>query len=63
MAAEAEIVITMGCAVDESCPAVFLPSDDRGLEDPAGKPIVTVRRIRDDVEERVRELLGDLASR
>jgi arsenate reductase len=53
----ADLVFTMGCAIDESCPAVFIASEDWGLDDPAGQPIETVRRIRDEVEAKVRALL------
>lgn len=52
-------VITMGCGVDaEACPARFLVSEDWGLDDPSGQPIEAVRRIRDQIEERVKGLLG-----
>jgi arsenate reductase (thioredoxin) len=51
-------VISMGCGVDaEACPTKFLISQDWGLDDPAGMPIETVRRIRDEIEARVRQLL------
>lgn len=53
----ADLVFTMGCAIDESCPAVFTPSEDWGLDDAAGQPIEVVRRIRDEVEAKVRALL------
>ena len=53
----ADLVFTMGCAIDESCPAVFIPSEDWGLADPAGQPIEVVRRIRDEIEVKVRVLL------
>ena len=53
----ADLVFTMGCAIDESCPAVFIPSEDWGLDDPAGQPIEVVHRIRDEVEAKVRALL------
>ena len=53
----ADLVFTMGCAIDESCPAVFTPSEDWGLDDSAGQPIEVVRRIRDEVEAKVRALL------
>jgi arsenate reductase len=53
----ADLVYTMGCAIDEACPAVFIPSEDWGLDDPAGQPIETVRVIRDQVEARVHEML------
>jgi arsenate reductase (thioredoxin) len=59
---EAEVVITMGCG--DACP-VFPGKryEDWDLEDPAGKDLVTVRRIRDQIEQRVRALLDDLAPR
>ena len=56
----ADHVYTMGCAIDESCPAVFIPSEDWGLDDPAGQSIDVVRRIRNEIEQRVRTLLGEL---
>ena len=52
MVNNADYAFTMGCAIDAACPAVFVPSEDWGLEDPAGQPIKTVRRIRDEVEAR-----------
>lgn len=58
MVGRADRIYTMGCAIDEACPAVFLPSEDWGLEDPAGQPIEVVRRIRDQVESRVRAMLA-----
>ncbi len=56
LAREAELLVTMGCG--EACPAVpGLRRDDWPLEDPKGKPVERVRRIRDEVRERVRQLL------
>ena len=50
--------ITMGCGVDaDACPAKFVVSEDWGLDDPAGRPIDEVRRIRDEIGRRVREML------
>lgn len=57
MADEADLIITMGCAIDDACPATFLPAEDWGLDDPAGQPIDTVRRIRDQIKVKVAELL------
>jgi ArsR family transcriptional regulator len=55
----ADVVVTMGCG--DACPVYpgrrYL---DWELEDPVGKPMETVRAIRDDVEARVRTLLADL---
>ena len=53
---ESDVVITMGCG--EACPAV--PGKrivDWELEDPKGKDLETVRRIVDDIDGRVRDLL------
>ena len=57
MANEADLIITMDCAIDEACPATFLPAEDWCLDDPAGQPIETVRRIRDQIRMKVAELL------
>jgi arsenate reductase (thioredoxin) len=51
----ADLVITMGCG--DACPVI--PGKqyvDWELEDPAGQDLETVRRIRDEIERRVREL-------
>jgi arsenate reductase len=62
MVAEADRVVTMGCAVDEAaCPAIrYRRVEDWGLADPKGQPIETVREIRDEIERRVRGLLETL---
>jgi protein-tyrosine-phosphatase len=55
----ADVVITMGCG--DACP--FYPGKrylDWELEDPAGKPLATVRRIRDEIDARVQALLAEL---
>jgi arsenate reductase len=55
----ADVVVTMGCG--DECP--FYPGkryEDWELEDPAGKDLETVRRIRDGIEARVRGLLAEL---
>ena len=56
----ADGVITMGCSLEEACPAGCVPSQDWGLDDPAGKTLGEVRAIRDRVEAKVRELLAHL---
>lgn len=63
MVGRADRIITMGCGVDlDACPARFLASDDWGLDDPAGQPMATVRRVRDDIVARVGALLDEIAS-
>ncbi len=55
----ADVVITMGCG--DACP--IYPGkryEDWELDDPAGRDLETVRRIRDQIERRVRTLLGEL---
>ncbi|MCD1571415.1 arsenate reductase ArsC [Agromyces mediolanus] len=55
----ADAVITMGCG--DACP--IFPGkryEDWELEDPAGKDLETVRRVRDDIKTRVRRLLAEL---
>jgi arsenate reductase len=56
---ESDVCITMGCG--DACP-VFPGKRylDWQLDDPAGQGIEAVRPIRDEIEHRVRGLLGDL---
>lgn len=58
-AREADGVITMGCG--DACPVYpgkrYL---DWELDDPAGQPIESVRRIRDEIRARVEALLREL---
>ena len=57
----ADVVITMGCG--DACPVY--PGkryEDWTLEDPAGKDLATVRRIRDEIDARVRRLIAELTS-
>ena len=55
----ADVVITMGCG--ETCP-VFPGKryEDWTVDDPAGQDIETVRRIVEDIDGRVRDLLAEL---
>ena len=58
----AERVITMGCNVEEVCPANMVVTEDWGLEDPKDQPIEKVREIRDEVKRRVEALIGEMES-
>ncbi|MDQ1217956.1 arsenate reductase ArsC [Microbacterium arborescens] len=54
-----DVVITMGCG--DACP--FFPGkryEDWKLDDPAGQGIDAVRPIRDDIRERIRQLVDEL---
>ena len=55
----ADVVVTMGCG--DACP-VFPGKryEDWDLEDPSGKDLETVRRIRDEIDARVLVLLDEL---
>jgi protein-tyrosine-phosphatase len=55
----ADVVITMGCG--DACP--IYPGkryEDWELDDPEGKDLEAVRRIRDDIDQRVQRLVGEL---
>ncbi|OYC98004.1 arsenate reductase ArsC [Microbacterium sp. Yaish 1] len=54
-----DVVITMGCG--DACP--FFPGkryEDWKLDDPGGQGIDAVRPIRDDIRERIRQLVDEL---
>ncbi len=59
MLENADKVITMGCDVEGACPASFVPTENWQLEDPEGKPIDTVRKIRDEIEAKVKKLIKE----
>jgi len=57
----ADMVITMGCSVEKVCPRPMLEKMNKklvdwNLEDPKGKPLPEVRKIRNEIERRVEEL-------
>ncbi len=57
LALGASLLITMGCG--DACPVVpGLRRDDWPLQDPKGQAPAVVRRIRDDIAARVRDLLA-----
>jgi arsenate reductase (thioredoxin) len=56
---ESDVVITMGCG--DTCP--IFPGkryEDWDLTDPAGRPVEEVRPIRDEIKQRVQNLLAEL---
>jgi arsenate reductase (thioredoxin) len=56
-----DVVITMGCG--DACPVYpGTRYEDWRLDDPAGQELPAVRRIRDDIERRVGELVATLPS-
>jgi len=62
MVQEADTIIVMGCSVQGFCPAPLLNTViDWGIEDSKGKPLEKVREIRDEIEKRVRTLIGNVS--
>ena len=57
MLEQADRVVTMGCGAEGVCPASFVETEDWQLEDPKGKALDEVRRIRDEIEAKVVEIL------
>ena len=61
VAERADIIVTMGCG--DECPYIpgkrYIAWD---LPDPKGQPIELVRDIREDIAERVKDLIGELDS-
>lgn len=54
-------IVNMGCMEKESCPTLFLYNLlDWNIEDPKGKSIEKVREIRNEIEQRVKELITSL---
>jgi len=61
MIEESDSVVNMGCMDKESCPALFVEDvADWDIEDPKGKSIEDIRRIRDSIEIKVKELVSEL---
>jgi arsenate reductase (thioredoxin) len=53
--------INMGCMDRSDCPLLFLNNPvDWSIQDPKGRPIESVREIRDEIERRVKELAESL---
>jgi protein-tyrosine-phosphatase len=54
-------IVNMGCMDKSFCPTFFIPNVmDWGIEDPKGKPMEKVRKIRDEIDTKVRELAAEL---
>lgn len=57
---DADRVVTMGCLEANACPATLAPTEDWALEDPEGKPMEKVRKIRDEIEASVKKLIEEM---
>ena len=64
MVKKADKMITMGCGAEAEavCPASFIETEDWALEDPKGKSLEQVRKIRDEIKERVSKLVKEVIS-
>jgi len=62
MLTQADLVISMGCDDPAVCEYPGRKVEDWGIEDPSGKPIEEVRRIRDLLRDRVAALARRLES-
>jgi protein-tyrosine-phosphatase len=62
MVEKADRMITMGCGAEAGavCPASFIETEDWALEDPKGKSLEQVRKIREEIKKRVTRLLSEL---
>jgi protein-tyrosine-phosphatase len=62
MVKKADRMITMGCGEEAEavCPARFIETEDWALEDPEGKSLEQVRKIRNEIKERVTRLVNEL---
>lgn len=60
-ARQADRIVVMGCDPAEACPAEVLDrTESWDLPDPKGADEATGRQIRDEIEQRVQDLLADL---
>jgi arsenate reductase len=53
-----DYTISMGCR--EACPVTGSAMLDWHIEDPSGKPLSEVRRIRDEIREKVAQMIAEL---
>ena len=58
---DASLVVTMGCSIEEACPKPIIAQMQKKLiewhlDDPKGKSLEEVGRIRDEIEHKIREL-------
>ena len=51
--------VTMGC--ENTCPVTTVETEDWALEDPKGKSLEQVRKIRDEIKDRVKRLIEQIA--
>lgn len=62
---DASLVVTMGCSIEEACPKPIIAQMQKKLvewhlEDPKGRSLEEVRKIRDEIERKIMELHAQL---
>ena len=67
MVDQTDLFVTMGCSVEQVCPRPMLEKMNKklvdwALEDPKGKSLPEVRRIRNEIEGRVAALVEEVRS-
>jgi len=58
---EASLIVTMGCSIEEACPKPIIAQMQKKLvewhiEDPKGRSLEEVRKIRDEIEHKIMQL-------
>jgi arsenate reductase (thioredoxin) len=61
MIKQASLVVTMGCSIEVACPKPIIAQTQKKLiewhlYDPKGKPLEDVRKIRDEIDNKIKEL-------
>lgn len=55
--------VNMGCIEKKSCPALFVKDvTDWQIVDPKGKSIEEIRKIRDEIESKIKQLVSSLSA-
>jgi arsenate reductase len=54
---QADKVVSMGCGAEGICPGALVETGDWHIEDPKGKPLTEIRRIRDEIGAKVAQML------
>ena len=60
MIEQADKIITMGCRMEEICPATLVETEDWDIDNPKEKPMEKVRQIMKQVQAKVRGLLEEI---
>ncbi len=60
MIKKASLIITMGCGVEATCPAVSFPSEDWNLPDLKDKSLEEFRELKEEIKRRVKLLIERL---